>query len=74
MKRKYIDAYLALENDEEVETVEEVVGYYLVNYMDEALQTWKENLSFSKSDKATDKEVTRILETIFRQEKNRWLK
>lgn len=68
MKKRYMDAYLILENDEEVETVEEIVGYYLVNYKDQALTVWKENLAFSKNKYTTDEEVTRILGDIFNKQ------
>ena len=65
MKEKYINAYLATKNDEAVTTADEIVGYYLVNYGDEALIQWKENLSLSRWQYPTDSDVTRILENVF---------
>lgn len=47
-----------------IETIEEIVGYYLIYYKDEALKIWLENLVCVKQKNVTDGEVTTILKTI----------
>lgn len=45
---------------ESIETAEEIAGYYLSVYGEEALDTWLENLTYGIGH-STDKEVTKIL-------------
>lgn len=49
--------------------VEHIVGYYLYYYKNEAMDVWKENLSFAKErgyfETDTDKKVTNILTQLF---------
>ncbi|QST02194.1 hypothetical protein IMZ31_22335 (plasmid) [Pontibacillus sp. ALD_SL1] len=45
-------------------TAEEVVGYYLAYYGEEAYETWMENLKDAPNKHDTDEEVTRILKAL----------
>lgn len=65
MKEKYINAYLMTESDEDIMTVEEIVGYYLFNYKEEALSMWTYNLKYARYKWSTDEEVTKVLTELF---------
>lgn len=47
-------------------TAEEIVGYYLVCYGDDALSTWSDNLSHATVNHVTDEQVTAILTKLFK--------
>ena len=47
---------------------EEVVGYYLINYEWEPLKGWLENLQYVQDITEQDKEVTRILKELAKEE------
>ena len=48
----------------EVETVDEIVGYYLVWHEDDFLETWLENLLLSGVKRSHDGKVTKILKRL----------
>ena len=43
-----------------IETAEEIIGYYISTYNNEALNVWLENLKYSPV-RYTDEEVTKVL-------------
>lgn len=45
---------------------EEIVGYYIEMYGDDALKTWEENLQYVDELTESDIEVTRILEELYK--------
>ena len=47
---------------------EEVVGYYIVNYEWGPLKGWLENLQIVKNPTEQDKEVTKILTELFKED------
>ena len=50
----------------QITEVDEIVGYYLDNYGDDALSVWSNNISKVPSLSKRDIEVTKILEYIFK--------
>ena len=52
-------------DDSFINTVDEIVGYYLVRHSEAPLEIWLENLKNSKCKWETDDEVTKILTELF---------
>ena len=51
-------------DDSFIDTVDEIVGYYLVRHSEAPLTTWLKNLEDSKCKWETDKGVTKVLQKL----------